>query len=143
MRAPLVIVFLFFAAISTGDAGGAERDDGAGFALRVSLATPDPWRARVEKARLRYEAFAARAQAAYLAYSGESARRLEASPGIAAALAPVLDDPTLRLNDIYVAQDGVLLFRGRSGPPHRAADFVRMSDARVEALSLKIDVRMK
>ena len=53
-------------------------------------------------------------------------------------LTAALDDPTLRYNDMIVAADGVLVFRGPEGARHSAADFERLPDARVRALSVRI-----
>lgn len=91
------------------------------------------WRARVEAARERYEAFAARAETAFRARQPALLRdHLESEP-----LAAALDDPTLRYNDLIVTPDGVFVFRGAEGARHRAEDFERLPEARVRALSLR------
>jgi len=91
------------------------------------------WRLRVEAARQRYEAFAARVE------SEVHGRRPQLVRGQASLepLPDVLDDPTLRYNDLVVTRDGVLVFRGSAGVQHSAADFERLPDARVRALSLR------
>ena len=52
-------------------------------------------------------------------------------------LLAVLDDPTLRYNDLIVTRGGVFVFRGAEGRRHSAIDFERLPDARVRALSLR------
>lgn len=91
------------------------------------------WRLKVEAARQRYEAFAARA---------ESELRVERPTyvGVQTSLEPllaVLDDPTLRYNDLIVTRGGVFVFRGAEGRRHSATDFERLPEARVRALSLR------
>ena len=91
------------------------------------------WRLKVEAARQRYEAFAARA---------ESGLRVErpthmGAPTSLEPLMAVLDDPTLRYNDLIVTRGGVFVFRGAEGLRHSATDFERLPDARVRALSLR------
>jgi hypothetical protein len=101
----------------------------------------ESWRARVEQARRRYEAYAARAYERYLLFSGAASRRAMSSPlaGGERGFAAVLKDPTLRPNDIYVSERGFLVFRGGTEPPYAAADFQPMPLERVRALSLKLD----
>ncbi|KAF0120771.1 MAG: hypothetical protein FD148_3420 [Methylocystaceae bacterium] len=91
------------------------------------------WRLKVEAARQRYEAFAARA---------ESEQRMgrPTRTGAPTSLEPLLaalDDPTLRYNDLIVTRGGVFVFRGVEGQRHSPTDFERLPDARVRALSLK------
>ncbi len=91
------------------------------------------WRLKVEAARTRYEAFAARA---------ESELRLGrptriSAPASLEPLLAVLDDPTLRYNDLIVTQGGIFVFHGAEGRRHSATDFERLPDARIRALSLR------
>lgn len=97
------------------------------------------WRMKVEAARARYEEFAARAEATFRAQQLTRVPRAPATlmSGAPEALAAALDDPTLRYNDMIVADDGVLIFRGAAGARRSAADFERLSDARMRALSLR------
>lgn len=102
----------------------------------MSAERPDAqlaWRLRVEAAKRRYQAFAARAE------SKISGRAPQLAPSRASfePLPDVLDDPTLRYNDMVVTRDGVLVFRGSAGVRHSTADFQRLPDARVRALSLR------
>jgi hypothetical protein len=91
------------------------------------------WRARVDAARERYEAFAARAETAFRDRQPARPRdSLDSQP-----LSAALDDPTLRYNDLIVAPDGVFVFRGAEGARHSADDFERLPEARVRALSLR------
>jgi len=140
MRTILAIVLLL-AVEATSSRAEAEQ-------YVVSYGSPaalggEAWRMRVERARMRYEAYAARAYEDFLNRSGALARRGSLKPGAERALEPILRDPTLRKDDLYVAEDGVMVFHGRVGALHEAADFSKIPPERAEALSLKIDVRMK
>ncbi|MGD9544182.1 MAG: hypothetical protein AB7F41_07335 [Methylocystis sp.] len=97
-------------------------------------AAQSAWRQKVEGAKQRYEAFAARA-------GSELRMRRSTELGAPSSLEPfsaVLDDPTLRYNDLVVTHDGVFMFRGVEGSRHSAAEFERLPDARVRALSLRL-----
>lgn len=98
-----------------------------------SEAARSAWRARVEAARARYEAFATRAETAFRDRQPARLRDAIDSEPLSAAL----DDPTLRYNDLIVAPDGVFVFRGAEGARHSADDFERLPEARVRALSLR------
>jgi CO/xanthine dehydrogenase Mo-binding subunit len=99
----------------------------------AEAAARSAWRLKVEAAKQRYEAFAARAESEF------RARRPTplADPAGLEPFSAVLDDPTLRYNDLIVTADGVFIFRGAEGPRHGAADFERLPDSRVRALSLR------
>jgi hypothetical protein len=91
------------------------------------------WRLRVEAARQRYEAFAARAESELRV--GRPTRA--GAPTSLEPLLAALDDPTLRYNDLIVTRGGVFVFRGAEGQRHSPTDFERLPDARVRALSLR------
>lgn len=143
MRSFLATILFLAATLQAAGAGATDRPEGGNFSLSYETSPGEAWRARVERARLRYEAFAARAYQDYLAHSSAADRRALAPQGAEQTLRSILGDPTLRKNDIYVSEDGVLVFRGAPGSFHQAADFAPMPARRAEALSLKIDVRMK
>jgi hypothetical protein len=85
---------------------------------RSSLGPPSraAWLERVERARARYEAFAAGARLAI------HPKVIE--PGVAAPRSTgFLDDPTLRRGDVVVTSDGLMVFRGSRGLPHTFGDF--------------------
>ncbi|ULO22854.1 hypothetical protein [Methylocystis sp. SB2] len=91
------------------------------------------WRLKVEAARQRYEAFAARAES-------ELRVRRSTRAGAPTSLDPLLaalDDPTLRYNDLIVTRGGIFVFHGAEGQRHSPPDFERLPDARVRALSLR------
>jgi hypothetical protein len=46
------------------------------------------------------------------------------------ALAPFLNDPTLRAGDVVVTKQGLLVYRGSEGSRHRNSDFVSLGKAR-------------
>lgn len=94
------------------------------------------WRLRVEAARQRYETFAAQAESTYRAQRGSQFASTSSS-GAAGPLAAALADPTLRYNDMVVAADHVLIFRGAEGERHSPADFERLSETNMRALSLR------
>ncbi|MGB5085790.1 MAG: hypothetical protein WBO09_14575 [Methylocystis silviterrae] len=100
---------------------------------RDASAARSAWRLKVEAARQRYEAFAARAESEL---SVGRPTRIGATTSLE-PLSAVLDDPTLRYNDLIVAQGGVFVFHGAEGRRHSAIDFERLPDARVRALSLR------
>ncbi|WP_424361095.1 hypothetical protein [Methylocystis parvus] len=91
------------------------------------------WRRRVERARLDYDAFAARAVEVYLSYAPPAPREKRA-PGVTT----IMRDPTLRAGDIYAATDGFMVFRGRAAAAHAPADFTPLPDERARKLSLAI-----
>jgi hypothetical protein len=91
------------------------------------------WRLKVEAARQRYEAFAARAESELRA--GRPTH--DGAPTSLEPFSAVLNDPTLRYSDLVVTPEGVFVFHGAEGRPHRATDFERLPDARVRALSLR------
>ncbi|MGD9656159.1 MAG: hypothetical protein AB7U61_00730 [Methylocystis sp.] len=91
------------------------------------------WAVRVEAAKQRYEAFAARAEAEFRA---RRPARIDAAIS-AEPFSAVLNDPTLRYNDLVVTSDGVFAFRGSESLRHREADFERLPQARIRALSLR------
>jgi hypothetical protein len=74
------------------------------------------WLVRVEEAKARYEAFAARA-------------RLSVHPQVLEAeIAPArpasfLEDTTLRRGDVVVTPEGLMVFRGSKGFPYASSDF--------------------
>ncbi|MFO1104125.1 MAG: hypothetical protein U1E20_14620 [Methylocystis sp.] len=109
-------------AISGADASAAESDARSAWALRV------------EAARQRYQTFAARAASEFRA---RQPARIDAALPVA-RFAGALDDPTLRYNDLVVTADGVFAFRGSEAVRHSEADFERLPEARVRALSLRI-----
>jgi hypothetical protein len=99
-------------------------------------AANDLWRARVERARVRYRLFADRAVEDYLlrAATVPAARRtgqIRSAGSIA-----IMRDPTLRQGDIYVGRSGFLVFHGSPGEVHDPADFTALNDARAKAMSL-------
>ena len=110
------------AAFSSVDASAAETDARSAWALRV------------EAARRRYEAFAARAESEFRAWRPARVGPVDSPQPFSA----VLDDPTLRYNDLVVTADGVFAFRGAQGLRHSESDFERLPDARIRALSLRI-----
>lgn len=120
--------------------GASARSGSAGFpriAARIETSAEKPdsrlaWRLRVEAARQRYEAFAARAGSEVAGRPQLVRHQASFEP-----LPDVLEDPTLRYNDMVVTRDGVLVFRGAEGSRHSTADFERLPDARVRALSLR------
>lgn len=140
-----VLAAVFAAPLCARAAGQPET---GGFSITVGEppagagAQSEIWRGRVERARRRYEAYAARAYRNYLIFSGAPLRDATAAR-MDSTLAPILNDPTLRRDDIYVAEDGFLVFRGASGPPYLPDDFRRMPEARAGALSLKINLQPK
>ena len=73
------------------------------------------WLERVEQARARYEAFAAKARA--------SIHPRVREPGIAPGRTNILDDPTLRRGDVVVTSDGLMVFRGSQRFPYTSDDF--------------------
>ncbi len=147
MRATLVRTLVLCLALAVAPAAASARSgSNAGpFSIlsgETKQAQEDPrlaWRMRVEAARQRYEAFAARAEEMYRAQRLTRLPRASSAPFDAPEpLTAALDDPTLRYNDMIVAADGVLVFRGPEGARHSAADFERLPDARVRALSVRI-----
>jgi len=122
--------------LGAGGASDSARAGSSAFSGETSAAEADAraaWAQRVEAARQRYEVFAARAESEFRA-------RRPARLGDAASLEPfsaVLDDPTLRYNDLVVTSDGVYAFRGAEAIRHSEADFERLPDARIRALSLR------
>jgi hypothetical protein len=84
---------------------------------RSSLGPPSraAWLERVERARARYEAFAAGARLAL------HPKVIE--PGVAPRSTGLLDDPTLRRGDVVVTSDGLMVFRGSRAFPHTFGDF--------------------
>lgn len=73
------------------------------------------WLERVEQARSRYEAFAARARVAVHPNVIE--------PGVAPTRTGILDDPTLRRGDVIVTSEGLMIFRGARRFPYTPGDF--------------------
>lgn len=108
-------------AVSGGEASAAETDARA------------DWVVRIEAARQRYAAFVARAESEFRA---RRPARIAAAVSLE-PLAAVLDDPTLRYNDLVVTADGVFAFRGVEAFRHSETDFERLPDARIRALSLR------
>ncbi|MGD9540244.1 hypothetical protein [Methylocystis sp.] len=108
-------------AFSGGEASAAEAEARSAWALKV------------EAARQSYAAFAARAEAEFRA---RQPARIDAA-GSAEPFSAVLNDPTLRYNDLVVTSDGVFAFRGSEALRHSAADFERLPEARIRALSLR------
>jgi|GEM_PF-6431922 len=100
---------------------------------RDTPATYSSWRLRVEAARQRYEAFAARAESELRV--GRPARA--GAPTSLDPLLAALEDPTLRYNDLIVTRGGIFVFHGAEGQRHSPIDFERLPDARVRALSLR------
>jgi hypothetical protein len=80
------------------------------------------WLARVEEARERYEAFAARVTGALERPSG-------AEPDDV-----YLDDDTLRAGDIVVTTAGLLLFKGSPRLPYARRDFEPLCETRARSL---------
>lgn len=116
---------------------GVARAESAAFSRSEASAAESvaraAWALRVEAAKQRYEAFAARAESEFRA-------RRPAIVGASASVTPfsaVLDDPTLRYNDLVVTRDGVFAFRGAESLRHSEADFERLPEAQVRALSLR------
>lgn len=151
MRAAKTIALIVaLAGAGAPPAGAAGSPDASQFSVTVGDPTGangapdqsprDAWRVRVDEARRRYEAYAARAYERYLLFSGAKARRAADVSAGESGFAAVLNDPTLRPNDIYVSDRGVLVFRGGSGPPYAAADFTPMPQERVRALSLQVEL---
>ena len=103
----------------------------------------EAWRARVDEGRRTYEAYAARAYERYLLFSGAKARRAANSSYGGRGDAAILNDPTLRPNDIYVSEHGFMVFRGGLEPPYDARDFQPLPTDRVQALSLRLDSQPK
>ncbi len=136
MRAAVTTAVIGILLGAVGASAGARAGSSVFSRNEASAAESDArsaWALRVEAAKQRYEAFAARAESQLRA--GRPAR------GDATAsmepFSPVLDDPTLRYNDLIVTADGVFAFRGSEALRHSAADFQRLPDARVRALSLR------
>jgi hypothetical protein len=100
---------------------------------RDAFAARSAWRVKVEAARQRYEAFAARAESQL---SGGRPTRIGATIPLE-PLSTVLDDATLRYNDLVVTSDGIFVFHGAEGWRHSATDFERLPEARIRALSLR------
>ncbi len=144
MRATHVRTLVLCFALAVAPAAASARSGGLFSILsgETKQAQEDPrlaWRLRVEAARQRYEAFAARAEEIYRAQRLTRLPRVSSAPVDAPEpLTAALDDPTLRYNDMIVAADGVLVFRGLEGARHSAADFERLPDARVRALSVRV-----
>jgi hypothetical protein len=84
---------------------------------RSSLGPPNraAWLERVDRARVRYEAFATGARV--------SIHPKVVEPGVAPRSTGILDDPTLRRGDVVVTSDGLMVFRGLRGFPHTFGDF--------------------
>lgn len=135
MRAAVTIALIGIL-FGAGGASDSARAGSSAFSGETSSAEADArsaWALRVEAARQRYEAFAARSESEFRA-------RQPARLGAAASLEPfsaVLDDPTLRYNDLVVTADGVFAFRGAEALRHSETDFERLPDARIRALSLR------
>ncbi|QGM96658.1 hypothetical protein [Methylocystis parvus] len=110
----------------------------SGFAISYGIANErvDPagrtWTARVARARMGYEAFAARAIQKFLLRANLPRERT----GLDAVA--IMDDPTLRVGDIYAGANGFMIFRGRLGLTHKTSDFAPMPAARARKLSLAI-----
>lgn len=144
MRATHVRTLVLCLALAVAPAAASARSGGLLSILsgETKQAQEDPrlaWRLKVEAARQRYEAFAARAEEIYRAQRLTRLPRASSAPFDAPEpLTAALDDPTLRYNDLIVAADGVLVFRGPEGARHSAADFERLPDARVRALSVRV-----
>ena len=137
MRAPFptttVIAILLGAVGASASARSGTSSVPTTEARDAAAASRSAWRLKVEAARRRYEVFAARAES-------ELRMRRPTEVGAPSALEPfsaVLDDPTLRYNDLVVTRDGVFMFRGVEGSRHSAAEFERLPDSRVRALSLR------
>jgi hypothetical protein len=92
----------------------------------------EPWRARIERGRMEYEAFAERALKKYLFFA------TGLRDGRATGATSIMRDPTLRSGDIYAAATGFLIFRGRAASIHRPSDFAPLPDAKARELSLAI-----
>jgi hypothetical protein len=73
------------------------------------------WLERVEQARARYEAFAARGRLAI--------HPNLIPPGVAPTRTGILDDPTLRRGDVIVTSEGLMIFRDARRFPYTAGDF--------------------
>lgn len=137
MRAAATTALMGILLGAAGAGDGARAASSAFSGSEASAAESDAhvaWTVRVEAARQRYEAFAARAESEFRA--GRSAHL-----GGSVAKEPfsaVLDDPTLRYNDLVVTSDGIFVFRGASAFRHSRADFERLPEARIRALSLRI-----
>ncbi|MBM3563950.1 MAG: hypothetical protein FJX48_12595 [Alphaproteobacteria bacterium] len=132
MRAAVIIALVAMPQGAVGASAGSSAFSGSEASVAESDAR-SAWALRVEAARQRYDAFAARAQS-------EFRTRRPAAIGASDSLAPfsfVLDDPTLRYNDLVVTRDGVFAFRGAEAVRHSEADFERLPEARVRALSLR------
>ena len=85
------------------------------------------WLERVERAKTRYQAFAARARLALHPPVIE--------PGVAparpaGAATGLFDDPTLRPGDVVVTSEGLMVFRGASRLPHARGDFEPIATAK-------------
>lgn len=132
MRAAVIIALVAMLQGAVGASAGSSTFSGGEASVAESDAR-SAWALRVDLARQRYDAFASRAQSEFRA-------RRPAAIGAPDSLAPfssVLDDPTLRYNDLVVTRDGVFAFRGAEALRHSEADFERLPDARVRALSLR------
>lgn len=118
-------------------APGAHSQENTHFALFIGgdgqAPARDAWRRRVQRARMEYDAFAARAVQVYLSYAPPAAPEKHA-----AHVMTIMRDPTLRAGDIYAAADGFLVFKGRIAGAHTASDFAPMPDERARGLSLAI-----
>jgi hypothetical protein len=122
--------------LGAGGAGDSARAGSSAFSSETSAAEADArsaWALRVEAARQRYEAFAARAESEFRA---RRPARIDAAASVE-PFSAVLNDPTLRYNDLVVTSDGVFAFRGAEALRHSEADFERLPNARVRALSLR------
>lgn len=85
------------------------------------------WLERIDEARERYDAFAARVTAS-----------LERAIAVR-AYAPLsedayLDDATLRAGDIVVTSQGLLMFKGSPRLPYDSRDFERIGEGRARSL---------
>jgi hypothetical protein len=135
MRATVTtaLIGILLGAVGASDGARAGASAFSGETNAAEAEARSVWARRVEAARQSYEAFAARAESEFRA-------RRPARIGDAASLEPfsaVLDDPTLRYNDLVVTADGVFAFRGAEAVRHSEADFERLPDARIRALSLR------
>jgi hypothetical protein len=128
----LVGVLLGARAASDSARGGACAFSG-GEASAAEAEARSAWALRVEAARQRHEAFATRAEAEFRA---RQPARFDAAVS-AEPFSAVLNDPTLRYNDLVVTSDGVFAFRGSEALRHSEADFERLPEARIRALSLR------
>jgi hypothetical protein len=137
MRMSAAILFACAACLSSPPAlAGPTKANG--FLLSYSADVTgenEAWRARVARAKARYQLYAARAVEDYLAHSapGEARTNIGAPP-----VTPIMRDPTLREGDIYATNTGFMVFRGQPSVSHRPSDFIHLHETRVKALSLAI-----